>query len=117
MPLTKQQKSWLAENYHSYTPATAAAQLGVTPRTVYDAAYRMGITKPKERGRKPEAVLTGQHKGFNKAQLQNQQRFETKRLDLSGKIAVRIDRRTVVYANPGDKIKDILKKYKPLSCN
>lgn len=118
MPLTTQQKEWLQDNYVLLTPAEAAEKLGVPVTTVYNAAYRLKISKPKERGRKPvvATVLQGTHKGFNKAQLQNRQVFATRPVNLTGKVPVQIDRRTVVYANPGDKIKDILNKYKPLAC-
>ena len=38
-----------------------------------------------------------------------------KPIDLSNKIAVRIDHRTVIYCNPGDDIETIKKKYKRIS--
>ncbi len=104
---SKYDKDFLTANWGRMTPGEIARGLHRTELAVKNRAFMMGLRKPEEvnKGNKmPPMCLptTNNNRKFA-------ERVHAKKIvdPVAGKVAIRVDHRTVIYVKPGTSAKDI----------
>lgn len=115
MKWTDDEVSYLKETYANGSIGNMSSHLQRGVEAIHKKASKLNLRRnvASVMNNNLEHGFNGPNVDFNKSIRRNGFVFPIKALNLSGKIPVKIDHRTVVYCNPGQE-QHTRNKYKPL---